>query len=988
MSLQEEISLVSGGHLSVEKKVTAKQVALTLDREAQGECVLHWGLSRNGLWELPPKESWPTGTKQQGDRAVQSPFPPEGTITISLDKDTDCPSIAFVLFYPKEGKWDNSKGHDYFISLPGHEPPAGLAAVSAMADGIIRAEMGKNSWTLMHRFNLCHDLLERVQGDREGLALLYVWLRFSALRQLDWQRNYNTKPRELSHAMDRLTLRMAETYSSQPSARDLIRLMIATLGRGGEGQRIRDEILNIMHRHHIKEVSGHFMEEWHQKLHNNTTPDDIVICEAYLAFLRSNGDRGHFYWSLEQGGVTKERLAGFERPIVTPPDFVPHIKDGLIHDFENFLRLLKSVHSATDLESSYQSGNYLLNGGMHDLMGFILNNRDNGQIPVDFLCWRVTEARRLLNDFLRNERDRGRVRDGLFMDLALEEFLRTLVERNIHNDLLMSQLVELISLTMENILFSLEAPGLRECLAHWRRLKELSPVDQDWYLHAKSVLDRIRMSINGFTDSSYALFQSKAEYLGKAFRADPWTVTIFTEEAVRGRLPFGLSMLLHHLDPLLRKGARLGDWQVISPAAASGRLEVVESLLSLQGQRFDTPTVIIAQKVRGDEEPPEGATAIITPDATDIVSHVAIRARNSHLLFATCFDDAHLEKLASLKGRSVNLMVTTAGDVLYEEASAARPAPPIIRKEISPVRDVSGSPAFTAYAIVEKAFREGAVGGKSLNLKRLRERLPGGMRVPVSVAIPFGVFEQVLSLEMNRGVRQRYRELLQGLDKAPALLPEIREVIMELAPPEEMVAGLRTVMAQSGLPFPADWDRAWECVKRVWASKWNERAYFSRRAWGISHDDLLMAVLIQEVVAAEYAFVLHTMNPMTRDKGELYGELVPGLGETLVGNYPGRALGFSFRKETGEIRIISYPSKDKGLFGGGLIFRSDSNGEDLVDYSGAGLYDSVMMETPREVSLDYTNEPLIWDSSFRDRLLSQISKTGLSIEDAFGSPQD
>jgi alpha-glucan,water dikinase len=27
------------------------------------------------------------------------------------------------------------------------------------------------------------------------------------------------------------------------------------------------------------------MEEWHQKLHNNTTPDDVPICSAYIAFL-------------------------------------------------------------------------------------------------------------------------------------------------------------------------------------------------------------------------------------------------------------------------------------------------------------------------------------------------------------------------------------------------------------------------------------------------------------------------------------------------------------------------------------------------------------------------------------------------------------------------------------------------------------------------------------------------------------------------------
>lgn len=28
-----------------------------------------------------------------------------------------------------------------------------------------------------------------------------------------------------------------------------------------------------------------FLEQWHQKLHTNTTPDDVTICEAYLAYL-------------------------------------------------------------------------------------------------------------------------------------------------------------------------------------------------------------------------------------------------------------------------------------------------------------------------------------------------------------------------------------------------------------------------------------------------------------------------------------------------------------------------------------------------------------------------------------------------------------------------------------------------------------------------------------------------------------------------------
>jgi alpha-glucan,water dikinase len=278
------------------------------------------------------------------------------------------------------GRWLNNRGADFYVptnfefekAAALHSPP-----VSEAVEQIIRAETGRGSWTLMHRFNLCHDLLDRLRRSADGLALLFVWLRFSALRQLTWQRNYNTKPRELSHAQERLTHKLAEIYTHEAASRSLIRLMLATVGPGGEGQRIRDEILNIMHRHHIKEVAGHFLEEWHQKLHNNTTPDDIVICEAYLAFLRSDGNRDRFYGTLQEGGVTKTRLESFERPIRSEPQFVPHLKAGLVDDFETFLKTLKSVHEGTDLETALNMARNRLDADTGGLIATLQRRRND-----------------------------------------------------------------------------------------------------------------------------------------------------------------------------------------------------------------------------------------------------------------------------------------------------------------------------------------------------------------------------------------------------------------------------------------------------------------------------------------------------------------------------------------------------------------------------------------------------------------------------------
>jgi len=53
---------------------------------------------------------------------------------------------------------------------------------------------------------------------------------------------------EISKAQDRLTDLLQDVYTSYPQYREIVRMILSTVGRGGEGdvgQRIRDEILVI-----------------------------------------------------------------------------------------------------------------------------------------------------------------------------------------------------------------------------------------------------------------------------------------------------------------------------------------------------------------------------------------------------------------------------------------------------------------------------------------------------------------------------------------------------------------------------------------------------------------------------------------------------------------------------------------------------------------------------------------------------------------------
>jgi hypothetical protein len=48
--------------------------------------------------------------------------------------------------------------------------------------------------------------------------------------------------------------------------------------------------------------------------------------------------------------------------------------------------------------------------------------------------------------------------------------------------------------------------------------------------------------------------------------------------------------------------------------------------------------------------------------------------------------------------------------------------------------------------------------------------------------------------------------------------------------------------------------------------------------------------------------------------------------------------------------------------------RSDSNGEDLEGYAGAGLYESITMDPTAMVRVDYNDDPITADAAFRSKV--------------------
>jgi alpha-glucan, water dikinase len=253
-------------------------------------------------------------------------------------------------------------------------------------------------------------------------------------------------------------------------------------------------------------------------------------------------------------------------------------------------------------------------------------------------------------------------------------------------------------------------------------------------------------------------------------------------------------------------------------------LEPLVHLRRVQGQSASPAKggrVVLSAELGGLEDVPPGVAAVLTTSPVDLLSHIAIRARNGSVLLATCSDSAVWDAL--VKEHSGECVEVSAGpgsgDVTVTVAAAQAGASGISsgaggdRASSSAVARKLRKPSKSIkWVLTREAFAEGAVGGKSLGLARLAQlAASGGFTVPPAFALPYGSFERALAAAPG-GAQDAFAAAVSELDaaapatskgdldmaKVRSALEAVRGAVTALPLPEALAAEIKGAVEGQG----------------------------------------------------------------------------------------------------------------------------------------------------------------------------------------------
>ena len=359
-------------------------------------------------------------------------------------------------------------------------------------------------------------------------------------------------------------------------------------------------------------------------------------------------------------------------------------------------------------------------------------------------------------------------------------------------------------------------------------------------------------------------------------------------------------------------------YQAFNNGQAIGRLVIVPAATKVESLSFAEDDIVLLQNSYPDISPVSG---VITTQFSTPLSHVNLRAGAWGIPNAT-IKNAHNE-FANLDGKQVFYDVSEAGYIMREATLIEVAEHTKVKAEktsvVMPLADLNTTALLPLNQI--KAIDATKYGAKTANLgEMMRAKLPmnviDGFGVPLNIPDGFGVpfsyyMAHIKQHKINESMQimladTRFKtdnawrkKSLSDLRKtiinapiAPEMLDKIskqwqtqlggRGVFVRSSTNAEDLKGFNGAGLYDTVPNVKEVAALETAIKQVWASIWNLRAVEERNYFGIDHNQVYPAVLIQTAINAAAAGVLLTTDIWGHQVGTYTINAKWGLGMRVV----------------------------------------------------------------------------------------------------------
>jgi phosphoglucan,water dikinase len=724
--------------------------------------------------------------------------------------------------------------------------------------------------------------------------------------------------------------------------------------------RIRD----IAHRNDIdSELKNEIKTTLQNKLHRCAGPEDLETSSALLARITAPGT-------------------------TYSPAFV--------EQFRIFHEELKEFFNAQSLDERLETLKGSVEGKTAELISLFLKQKSGTALAQRLETFRsLTRLREAFLGTIGRKPAEQRL-EFLLADIALEDFAFVLLSEIINGcegsepQQATEVQTDALVLALKNLELGgvepAESQALEAEFQKWGKLN--SSAGREEVLRLRASLQRCRRLAENFGARIFKLFLEPVSKLGEGLGVEEHAIRLFSESDLRSHLVFQVSKLVSGLLRRIRGRLEASGWDVLVNGRAVGKLKALSALEEMRGNSLEN-LIVLLNNAAGDEEVPKNVAAIVLAHEMPHLSHLSVRARQAGTVFVTCEEPSELERLRGFEGQTISLLALPEA-VTWEKATASTQPPDKAKRTEPRVPNARLAPQ-KPWLLLDKAETEtsGTKAAGVRSLVELSRRQGAGFEVPRGLVVPFGVMEAALATEPE--VEKKYRELLEWLETtAPtevgSTTQRMRELIQKVTVSQEIIAEVTSQLGPSALVVRSssncedlqDFAGAGlyesvinvgaadvaSAIRAVWSSLWTERAVLSRREAGIPHPQAHMAVLIQEVVDPDLSFVLHTVNPVSRNKREVYAEIVIGLGETLVsGASQGSPYRLTCDKQSGTVVTLAFANFSQAA-------RANPGG---------GL---------KRETVDYSHVELSLQPGAREKLGKRLADIGSFMERELKTPQD